>query len=488
MKHLDAFEVELRNQEAPTAKAFDQHLHEELKLNTTERALVHCIPIHEGPRRPSGCAPKSLATLTMRRRTAAIAALTLGFLGFALSTLLAMVDFPRSTLGLALLLLALAAGWHGLVRQGALHVIGLALGTLLLAMTVALQIAHRPALALGSLLALWGALALGSHAFRIRAPLPAAPRPRRPVLFWNPRSGGGKAARLHLADEARARGIEPIELRSGADLEKLVRDALDAGADALAVAGGDGSQAIVARFAAEWGLPFACIPAGTRNHFARDLGVDRHDVVGALDAFVDGGERQVDLGEVNGRSFVNNVFLGVYGHAVQQAGYRDAKIRTLLETMPTVLGPGARADLRWHSPDGREREGGAAIVVSNNRYRLGHVLGDGTRPRLDEGVLGVAVVGKPGDEPGARTWTVASYEIDAQGVVPAGVDGEAVTLDPPLRFRSRPSVLRCRIARHHPGASPSALLPAGAWDAIRTLTGIAWGHDPRPVSAGYMRA
>src|SRR5690606_6473876 len=108
-----------------------------------------------------------------------------------------------------------------------------------------------------------------------------------------------------------------------------VLDALDGGADAVAAAGGDGTQAIVAEIAAERGVPFACIPAGTRNHFALDLGVDREDPVGALDALVDGGERRVDLPLVNGRTFVNNVSLGVYADAVARREYRGAKLRTL---------------------------------------------------------------------------------------------------------------------------------------------------------------
>ena len=103
------------------------------------------------------------------------------------------------------------------------------------------------------------------------------------------------------------------------------------------MAGGDGSQAVVAAIAAREGIPYACIPAGTRNHFALDLGVDRDDVVGALDAFIDGGERVVDLAEVNGRVFVNNVSLGLYGDAVQRPGYRDAKLRTMLDTLYEVL-------------------------------------------------------------------------------------------------------------------------------------------------------
>ena len=216
------------------------------------------------------------------------------------------------------------------------------------------------------------------------------------MLFFNPQSGGGKAERFKLADEARARGIEPIELGPPWDLEALVRDALDRGADALAMAGGDGSQAIVAAIAAERELPYACIPAGTRNHFALDLGVDRDDVVGALDAFVDGGERIVDLAEVNGRVFVNNVSLGVYAESVQKQEYRDAKIRTILDTVPDMLGPGgSELDLRWTGPGGQTHHAGAMVLVSNNCYRLGRAIGSGTRPRIDDGLLGVTVVGEP---------------------------------------------------------------------------------------------
>ncbi|MGB0096424.1 MAG: diacylglycerol kinase family protein [Solirubrobacteraceae bacterium] len=135
------------------------------------------------------------------------------------------------------------------------------------------------------------------------------------MLLYNPLSGAGKAARLHLADEARSRGIESIELRPGDDLAEVVHRAVARGADAVAMAGGDGSQAAVAAIASELGLAYACIPAGTRNHFALDLGVDRADVIGALHAFVDGGERRVDLAEVNGRVFVNSVSLGLYATA-----------------------------------------------------------------------------------------------------------------------------------------------------------------------------
>ena len=213
------------------------------------------------------------------------------------------------------------------------------------------------------------------------------------MLFLNPRSGGGKAERFHLAEEARARGIEPVELGPGDDLATLAQAAAGDGADALAMAGGDGSQAVVAAVAAERGLAYACIPAGTRNHFALDLGVDRDDVVGALDAFVDGGERVVDLAEVNGRVFVNNVSLGVYATAVQREGYRAAKVRTLLDTLPDVAGPrGAPPDLSWTCSHGQSHTSGTVLLISNNRYRLGGFFGRGTRPRIDDGQLGIAVV------------------------------------------------------------------------------------------------
>jgi diacylglycerol kinase family enzyme len=169
------------------------------------------------------------------------------------------------------------------------------------------------------------------------------------------------------------------------------------------------------------------------------------------------------------------VSIGVYGEAVQRAGYRDAKIRTFLETVPEVLGPDARPTLRWRSPDGEAHAGAAALVVSNNRYLLGG-FGAPSRPRLDEGVLGVAVLATPRDEPGLRAWTTPSFEIEAPGPVHAGIDGEAVVLEPPLRFHVRPGALTCRIARGHPGASPAAMAPHGLWDAIRTLARIAFAR------------
>ena len=243
--------------------------------------------------------------------------------------------------------------------------------------------------------------------------LAAADPPRRPVLFVNPRSGGGKAAR---ARGCRAGARKRESRRSSSPPARTWRRwpmrPWRAGADALGMAGGDGSLAVVAAAAAAHGIPFVCVPAGTRNHFALDVGVDRHDVTGALDAFTDGVERQIDMAEVNGRTFLNNVSLGIYGEAVRSPSYRNAKMRTLLQTAAEVRGPSAEAPgLRLVDDLGREHRDLAVVLVSNNPYALDRPLVRGTRPALDTGQLGILALDAPGAartlqvEPGApRAW------------------------------------------------------------------------------------
>src|SRR3954453_16748140 len=341
--------------------------------------------------------PAEASAVTTGRRLLAAATLLLAAVTLALALAAIVTHFPRGLVVNGLWLLALIVAWQGLLRGGRVRTLALAAAAVLVAGAVVVIVTGGPPLAeIATVVAALLPLPAARATFAVRASLPPAARPERAVLIWNPRSGGGKAERFHLADEARARGIEPVKLRPSDDLVALVHEAVDRGADGLAVPGGDGSQATVAAIAAERGLPYACIPAGTRNHFALDLGVDRDDVVGALDAFVDGGERWVDLGEVNGRVFVNNVSLGIYAEAVQRQGYRDAKLRTLLDTVPDALGPESDGlDLHWRGPGGHAHAGGGAILVANNQYRRGPGVGSGTRPRIDDRMLGVTVVAAP---------------------------------------------------------------------------------------------
>jgi diacylglycerol kinase family enzyme len=281
--------------------------------------------------------------------------------------------------------------------------------------------------------------------------------PLHPVLVVNPRSGGGKAQRYDLVARCRARGIDPVVMKEGDDLASLAAAAVSSGADVIGMAGGDGSQAIVAAVASRHDIPHVCIPAGTRNHFALDIGVDREDVIGALDAFHHGSERRIDLAQVNGRVFVNNASIGLYGKVVQSPEYRDAKLRTVIEMLPDLLGPGATPfDLRFTDPGGAQYETAQLVLVSNNRYQLDPLGTHGTRGTMDDETLGVVVVSDGPPLPPLREWTTSRFEIDSGAMVDVGLDGEAVSLEPPLRFEMLPAALRIRtaVARRHPGAPP----------------------------------
>ncbi len=176
---------------------------------------------------------------------------------------------------------------------------------------------------------------LGSFALHHRAPAAGLLSAKHPVLFVNPKSGGGKAADADIASIAAQRGIDVRVLERGDDLGGLAQDAIADGADVIGMAGGDGSLAYVAAATIAAKVPFICVPAGTRNHFARDLGLDRADIVGALDAY-DGELRVIDYATVNGRAFLNVASLGLYAETVSDPGYREAKLETARETLRTL--------------------------------------------------------------------------------------------------------------------------------------------------------
>jgi diacylglycerol kinase family enzyme len=270
------------------------------------------------------------------------------------------------------------------------------------------------------------------------------------VLFVNPKSGGGAASRARIAERARERGVEVVLLRPDRSLARAIAEAIEGGADALGVAGGDGSISTVAAAAWAHRLPLICVPAGTRNHFARDLGLDPDDPAAALDAFTDGTEARIDVATVNGRLFLNLVSLGIYGEAVRRSSYRDAKLRTLMEIARTVLGPGGEIpELDLVDDRGIQHDRPAVVLVSNNPYAPADPSARGARPTLTGGRLGIIVIGKPAGthRPPTRSWSATSLEVDAAARIHAGLDGEAVELDPPLRFEIQPGALRVRVPR-----------------------------------------
>lgn len=348
------------------------------------------------------------------------------------------------------------------------------------------------------------------------------PRPRRPVLIMNPKSGGGKVARFGLVERAEKLGARVVLLDPSAetDVTALARKAVSEGADLLGVAGGDGTQALVAAVAAEYDLPFLVVSAGTRNHFALDLGLDRTDPASCLEALVDGEELRVDLGSVSGRPFVNTVSFGVYADVVQHPDYRDAKAGTALDLLPDLLqgGEGDRLDA---IADDRRLPAQQALLVSNNPYAAPDPFAAAAarRPQLDGGELGVIAIRVDGaaqaaelavrgtQAAGLNVLTAARVEVTGKsvgvgsgnsgtgsggsggsgeagedvgsgvdrGLIPVAVDGEALILPTPVVCTLRPGALRVLVPRHRPGVIEPQ--PPMDW---RRITRLAFQHhSPR---------
>jgi diacylglycerol kinase family enzyme len=221
------------------------------------------------------------------------------------------------------------------------------------------------------------------------------------------------------------------------------------------------------------------ISAGTRNHFALDLGLDRENPAASLDALTDGVEVRVDLGLIGDRTFVNNASFGAYAAVVQSPAYRDEKVGTTLDMLPDLLAGQRGSGLRLIVGD-TTVTGPQAVLVSNNPYGADDLAGLGRRPRMDGGVLGVlavtvrnameaaSLVNGRGRSRSLTVCTAREAVIDADTPsVPVGIDGEAVSLPTPVRCTIRPGALRVRVPRHRPGVPPPK--PQVEWARLRQL-------------------
>lgn len=317
------------------------------------------------------------------------------------------------------------------------------------------------------------------------------PPPKRAFLIMNPRSGGGKVAKFSLKEKAEAMGAE-VALLEGpgiVDVATLARKAVADGADLLGVAGGDGTQALVAGIAAEHDLPFLVISAGTRNHFAMDLGLDRENPAACLDALTgDGVEQRIDLGVISGRTFVNNASFGAYAEVVESPAYRDDKRGTTLQMLPDILSGHRGARLSAHVGGDTTVTGPQALLVSNGPYEMGDIAGLGRRARLDAGTLGVVAVTVDNARQaiellrrargrGLSVLTAHQVVVEADAPeIPVGIDGETVMMPTPVRCTVRPRALRVRVPRDRPGARPPK--PAVDWPTLRQLASF------RPLPEG----
>jgi diacylglycerol kinase family enzyme len=444
---------------------------------------------------------------TASRRLAAIGAILL-VAAVIVGTLVRVASDPgRVLLELVVLVILISAAWLALTRTGAKRTLAAVVAA---AAVVALLVSLVGAEGyIGVSLAIRiaaVALAVGLAKYALGTTVSALKQSETPgipvsaakhgVLFMNLKSGGGKAEKFHLVDECRRRGIEPIVLEGGMDWLETVRQKAASGeVDVLGMAGGDGSQAMVGTVAAEFGLPMVVVPAGTRNHLALDLGLDREDVVGALDAYGEAIERTMDLADVNGHVFVNNVSLGLYAAIVRSPEYRDAKVDTTLATLPQVLGPETEPfDLRYQGPGGQEQRGAHLIQISNNPYGT-TARGMSSRPRLDTKLLGVVALvltkdagaraflaalatGHPERFDGYSSWSTPTLEVTSDGPIEIGLDGETQVMDPPLRFSIRPNPVRVRLPGQAIGYSPAARSIGWRGEA-RELWGVILGRSSR---------
>jgi diacylglycerol kinase family enzyme len=438
-----------------------------------------------------------MKSVALARRVSAIVALV-AVVAVLATTVVGLVQRPLLLLvAIACLGVAIIAAAYAVTRTGARRLVAAVIAVLALVVPL-LQLVFL--IALVAIAGVATRYALGRDIRSLKSgptPSVAVGPATRPVLLMNPKSGGGKVERFQLVEEARRRDIEPIVLAPGDDLLQLAEEAVARGADVIGMAGGDGSQALVAGVATAHDVGFVCVPAGTRNHLAMDLGLDRDDVVGALDAFGEAVERRIDLGMIGDRVFVNNATAGVYAKIVQSPEYRDRKIGSALELLPRMLGRDAPPfDLRFTGPDGTEHESVHLILVSNDRYELSRAEGFGSRRRIDAGTLGIVaarfysyneivqlvqlqVAGSRRRPRGWMEWTDTSFEVRSGQRVEIGIDGEAMLLDPPIRFRIVPGALRVRIPLHAPGYSPAAAVPTSGWSTITALLQTAAG---RPVT------
>ncbi len=406
--------------------------------------------------------------------------------------------------GLGAAAVSLAAAFWFLSRRGVLR-------WLSLAVFVAAPVAVIVVYALHSLL--WVALvaaagwllaavtaraALAADQGEWRMPEHPVSRPAtHPFVIMNPKSGGGKVGRFDLCRKAEDLGAE-VFLLSGpepVDVAEVARAAVARGADLLGVAGGDGTQALVAGIAAEHGIPFMVITAGTRNHFALDLGLDRENPPACLGALSDAVELRVDLGVIGGRTFVNNASFGAYAEVVEAPAYRDDKLHTTLEMLPDLL-TGHRGARLAACADTTLISAPQALLVGNNPYGTGDIAGLGRRTRLDGGVLGVVAVTvgsarqaasliRGRRAAGLRVLTAREVTVTADAPqLPVGIDGESVLLPVPVRCSIRPGALRVWVPRDRPGVP--APKPELSWVRLWYLAG--WHRVPQaagPPEAGY---
>jgi diacylglycerol kinase family enzyme len=277
----------------------------------------------------------------------------------------------------------------------------------------------------------------------------------RGILFVNPRSGTDDPTVDDLTSAARALDVRTHVLADGDDLGELARKA---DAEVLGMAGGDGSLGAVAEVAIERDLPFVCVPWGTRNHFAGDVGLDGDDPLQALAAFRDCVERRIDVGRVGEQVFLNNVSLGIYARLVHRRERRRRRGEVFARLRALLISLRDNRRTERFVIDGQLVRA-SVVLVANNEYSV-DLSSIGERERVDQGTLAIYAAR------GLRRlrWTerkTGQVRIET-GRSPAlvAVDGEPLLLESPLELRVEPGALRLLLPgkRHGTEAESSSSL------------------------------
>ncbi len=285
---------------------------------------------------------------------------------------------------------------------------------------------------------------------------------KKPYLIINPVSGNGRAIKAHIDELAEKMGIKVIMTKKGVDISESALKAVRAGADVLGISGGDGSIGAVAKIAMEHNLPIVVLPGGTRCHFARDLGLDPKRIIDSLQGF-NGLEKRIDVGDINGRIFLNNASFGLYADIVNHEEYRDNKLQVTRKVLQDIVSEKKKPyDLQFTA--GKTKIKHAILtVVGVNQYNTMSLLELGQRDQLDEGVIQVTIVTKLNNKlvkellsivsfkrptsrrevEGISQWVGKSLVVDSKSKkLVVGVDGESEDYQTPVKIKILPGALR----------------------------------------------
>lgn len=314
---------------------------------------------------------------------------------------------------------------------------------------------------------------------------------KHPYLIINPKSGSGRALKAGTSKVAAQMGIKVLELSPGTSMQQLAEQAIKAGADVLGVSGGDGSIGSIAAVAIKHRLPMVVLPGGTRCHFARDIGLDPKKINDALSAFY-GVKRKIDVGQINGRIFMNNVSFGVYADIVSHPEYRDNKLAVTRKVLQDIMAGAKKPYSLKLKRVGLEINEVVMILIGVNRYNTINLTEIGQRSKMDQGILQINLISKLNDQlvqkllqraslaqlakntdlNGFSQWDDKSISINNNNQeITVGVDGENEKFATPVKVECLPGALEIYVPpegeRARPASGYSLRSVKKLWGAFR---------------------